>query len=77
MLCRKEPKRSHIILGQAAIDILLHIGLNTVLLYFFYSKGAFGALPLRILKNVIFFPVEVFLIVLMAKYRNQFVRMTK
>lgn len=77
VLCRKEPKRSHIIAGQAIIDIFLHLVLNTVLLYFFYSKGAFGALPLRILKNVMFFPVEVFLIVLMSKYRPQFLRMTR
>lgn len=77
VLYRKEPKRSHIVIGQIAIDVFLHIGLNSLLLYLFYNKATLGALPIRILKNVMFFPVEVFLIILMSHYRPQFIRMTK
>lgn len=76
-LYNREVTRGRVILCQALITVALHLVANTVLIYIFFNKGAFGALPLRILKNALFFPVEVFTILLMAKYKPVFLRMIK
>jgi ECF transporter S component (folate family) len=77
LLFGRVPGRRQIFLVQALIDIFLHILANTVLLYLFYNKGAFGALPLRILKNVMFFPIEVFTLIKLSEYRGVFLRLTR
>lgn len=73
-LYNKEATRRRIMVAQALISLILHLGLNTLLLYIFYNKGAFGSLPLRVVKNVLLFPLEVFIIYYIAQYRTVFQR---
>lgn len=77
LLYGRIPGRRQIFLVQGLIDVFLHILANTVLLYLFYNKGAFGALPLRILKNVMFFPIEVFTLIKLSEYRGVFTKLTR
>ncbi|MHC1786687.1 MAG: folate family ECF transporter S component [Christensenellales bacterium] len=77
LLHDRLPTRRQISLVQGGIDVFLHILANTLLLYLFYNKGAFGALPLRILKNVMFFPIEVFTLIKLSDYRSVFTRLTR
>jgi len=36
------------------------------------GKGFFAILPLRVVKNMLFFPVEVFVLTKLAQYRKSF-----
>lgn len=74
---KRDASRIQIILCQLVISVALHLFANTLLLYLFYNKGALGSLPVRVLKNVMFFPVEVLTLIKMAQYKPVFARLIK
>ena len=49
------------------ITVFVHLGLNTLWLTLFYGKAASAILTGRIVKNLICFPLEIFLILLIYK----------
>ena len=54
-------------LPEALITVFVHLGLNTLWLTLFYGKAASAILTGRIVKNLICFPLEIFLILLVYK----------
>ena len=76
-LSKTGSSRQTVLLCQLLVTVIGHIILNTVGIYIFYNKGAFGSLPLRIVKNVMFYPIEVMVITQMLKYRTSFERFVK
>ncbi len=64
--------RQRIVLCQAIITLLMHLTINTLLLVPIVGKGFFAILPLRVVKNMLFFPVEVFVLTKLAQYRKSF-----
>lgn len=53
--------------AEALITVFVHLGLNTLWLTLFYGKAASAILTGRIVKNLICFPLEIFLILLIYK----------
>ena len=56
-----------LLLPEALITVFVHLGLNTLWLTLFYGKAASAILTGRIVKNLICFPLEIFLILLIYK----------
>jgi len=74
----KQPlSRLRIVLCQALVTIIVHLILNTLLLMPIVGKGFMAILPLRMLKNALFFPVEVFVLSKMNEYRKDFERLLR
>lgn len=74
----KQPlSRLRIVLCQLLITLLVNMTLNTLLLVPIVGKGFMAILPLRILKNTLFFPVEVFVLSKMNQYRRDFERLLR
>ena len=64
-------------LCQLLVTALGHLLFNTLLLVPIVGKGFFAILPLRVVKNLLFFPVEVFILLKMTQYRPAFERLVK
>ena len=69
--------RMRIVLCQVLITVLVNLTLNTLLLVPIVGRGFMAILPLRILKNALFFPVEVFVLTKMNQYRRNFERLVQ
>lgn len=76
-LHKENPGRHMIILAQLLIVVVCHLALNTLVISTIIGKGFFALLPLRALKNLLMFPLEVFLLIKMVEYRPTFERLTR
>lgn len=66
--------RWRVLLCQALITVLLHMVMNTLLLVPILGKGFMALIPTRFVKNALMYPIEVLLLTLVVKYRDQFAR---
>jgi len=66
-LYKKNVTWKRLLLPEALITVFVHLGLNTLWLTLFYGKAASAILTGRIVKNLICFPLEIFLILLIYK----------
>lgn len=66
-LYKKDVTWKRLLLPEALITVFVHLGLNTLWLTLFYGKAASAILTGRIVKNLICFPLEIFLILLIYK----------
>lgn len=69
--------KQRIALGQLTITLGLNMIFNTLLIVPMVGKGFFALLPLRALKNALFFPVEVMVISKLYEYRRNFERLLR
>ena len=69
--------KQRIVLCQALITLFAHLLFNTLLLVPIIGKGFFAILPLRVVKNLLFFPVEIFILLKITEYRKALERMTR
>ncbi|MDD4081052.1 MAG: folate family ECF transporter S component [Eubacteriales bacterium] len=76
-LSQRGVGRGRIILSQALVTVLCHLTLNTLVISTIIGQGFWALLPLRVVKNLLFFPVEVFTLIKMAEYRGTFDRLAK
>ncbi len=76
-LARPGYARGRAISAQALVTLLCHLTLNTLLISSIIGKGFFALLPLRVVKNLLIFPVEVFTLIKMSEYRGTFERLAK
>lgn len=67
-LFNKKITWKNIFLAQLIITVFINMLLNTFWLTILYGDGFMALLPMRALKEVLFFPVQLFLIYIMAKY---------
>lgn len=67
-LFKKKPTLKNIVTAQIIVTILVDITLNSCWLVLLYGQGFAAILPLRILKSTLFFPVQVLILYLIAKY---------
>jgi ECF transporter S component (folate family) len=74
---KPAPGKRQIMLCQLLISLFLHLLLNTVLVIPYLKSGFWGSLPLRIVKNVLMYPIEVMLLGLLQRYRPRFERLLK
>lgn len=63
--------------AQALVILVPNLILNTLVISSLIGKGFFALLPLRIVKNLLMFPIEVFLLLKMTEYRASFERLKK
>ena len=59
------------------MTLLCHLVLNTLVISTLIGQGFWALLPLRVVKNLLFFPVEVFTLIKMSEYRSTFDRLAK
>ena len=71
-LFNKEATLKRIIIAQLIVTVFLNLFLDTYWLTLLYGDAFMALLPLRALKAVLFFPVQVFLMYVMAKYMPTF-----
>lgn len=64
--------KQRIALAQACVSLPLYMLANTLILVPIVGKGFLALLPLRALKILLFFPVEVFVLIKMVEYRRAF-----
>jgi len=69
--------RGRIIFSQALVTLLCHLTLNTLVISTIIGQGFWALLPLRVVKNLLFFPVEVFTLIKLSEYRSAFDRLAK
>lgn len=69
--------KQRIALAQLCVSVLLYMLANTLILVPIVGKGFMALLPLRALKILLFFPVEVFVLIKMVEYRRAFEGFTK
>ncbi len=67
-LFNKKITWKSIFLSQLIITVFIDLLLNTYWLTILYGDAFLAILPMRALKSVIFFPVQIFLVYVMAKY---------
>lgn len=67
-LFKKTPTLKNIVTAQVLITFLVDVFLNSCWLVLLYGQGFAAILPLRILKCALFFPVQVLILYLIAKY---------
>lgn len=67
--------KRRIVLGQLAITLGINLVLNTLLIVPMVGKGFWALLPLRALKNALFFPIEVIVVSKLCEYRRNFERL--
>lgn len=76
-LGRKDPSRRSIILCQAIIMVVLHLVYNSIVLDFM-SPGTFWAnMPLRAVRSLVLFPIQVFILAKLVDYRPVFERLVR
>ena len=71
-LFNKEASWKNVIISQLIVTIFINLLLDTYWLTILFGNGFMALLPMRALKSVIFFPVQVVLIYAMAKYAPVF-----
>ena len=71
-LFNKEASWKNVIISQLIVTIFINLLLDTYWLTILFGNGFMALLPMRALKSVIFFPVQVVLIYDMAKYAPVF-----
>lgn len=76
-LYRRNLTKPWLIGMQALIILVPNLLMNTLVISTLVGKGFFALLPLRVVKNLLMFPVEVFLLLKMAEYRASFERLNK
>ncbi|NLM86332.1 MAG: folate family ECF transporter S component [Clostridiales bacterium] len=76
-LHRKDLKKAHVLICQLLVIVICHLTLNTLVISTIIGRGFFALLPLRALKNLLMYPLEVFLILKMIEYRPTFERLTR
>jgi ECF transporter S component (folate family) len=76
-LHKAEISRYRIIAAQLLVTLVAHLLLNTMVISSIIGKGFVALLPLRIVKNFLFFPVELLVLMKMAEYRKSFERLAK
>lgn len=76
-LYRAEGNRYRIILSQVAVTLICHLTLNTLVISSIIGKGFFAMLPLRLVKNLVFLPIEVLTLIKMSDYRSSFEQLAK
>ncbi len=76
-LSKRGGGRGRIILSQGLVTLLCHLVLNTLVISTLIGQGFWALLPLRVVKNLLFFPVEVFTLIKMSEYRSTFDRLAK
>jgi ECF transporter S component (folate family) len=72
-----QGNRYRIILAQVLVTLIAHLTLNTLVISTIIGKGFFVILPLRLVKNLLFLPIEVLTLIKMYDYRTAFERMVK
>lgn len=77
MLYKAHGNRYRIIISQALVTLVCHLALNTLVISTLIGKGFFALLPLRLVKNLLFLPVEVMTLIKMSDYLPTFERLTK
>lgn len=76
-LYHAQGSRYRIILAQALVTLIAHLTLNTLVISSIIGKGFFALLPLRLVKNLLFLPIEVLTLIRLYDYRAAFERMMK
>lgn len=64
-------------LGQLVITLGINLVLNTLLIAPMIGRGFFALLPLRALKNALFFPIEVIVVSKLYEYKKNFERLVQ
>jgi len=77
LLFRPNPLRYHAIVAQILVTLVAHLTLNTLVISTIIGKGFFALLPLRLVKNILFFPVELISLFKMIEYRMNFERLAR
>ncbi len=77
LLFRPKPSRTHAIIAQVLVTLVAHLTLNTLVISTIIGKGFFALLPLRLVKNILFFPVELITLFKILEYRMNFERLAK
>ena len=67
--------KQRVALGQLIITVGINLVFNTLLIVPIVGKGFFALLPLRALKNALFFPIEVIVVAKLSEYRKNFERL--
>ncbi len=70
-----QVSKQRVALGQLVITIGINLVFNTLLIVPITGKGFFALLPLRALKNALFFPIEVIIVTKLCQYRKNFERL--
>lgn len=70
-------KRTTLVLCQFLITFFCHLVFNTTLISLIIGKGFFALLPLRVVKNLLFYPIEVAALSKLVDYRPVFEKMLK
>lgn len=76
-LHRAGASRHQAYLAQLLVTLIAHLALNTLVLAHLTGRGFLALLPLRLFKNVLFYPIEVFTLFKMSEYRPLFERLLK
>ncbi len=63
-LYRAKLSKVRIILSKLSVNIVINIILTPVLLYFMYAQASFALFFTRLLKNLLIFPFEIFLMLI-------------
>ena len=77
LLFRPNPLRYHAIIAQLLVTLVTHLTLNTLVISTIIGKGFFALLPLRLVKNLLFFPIELITLFKLLEYRGSFERLTR
>lgn len=67
--------KQRVALGQLCITLGVNLIFNTLLIVPIVGKGFFALLPIRALKNALFFPIEVMVVSKLSEYRKNFERL--
>jgi ECF transporter S component (folate family) len=67
-LFKKEITLKNIVIAQLLITLVVDVALQSCWLVLLYGEAFSAILPLRFLKSALFFPVQVFLLYVVAKY---------
>jgi ECF transporter S component (folate family) len=77
LLYKAQRNRYRIILSQVLVTLICHLALNTLVISTLIGKGFVAMLPLRLVKNLLFLPVEVMTLIKMSDYLPTFERLSK
>lgn len=76
-LYKAHGNRYRIMLSQVAVTLVCHLVLNTLVISTIIGRGFFALLPLRLLKNLLFLPIEILTLIKMSDYLPTFDRLAK
>lgn len=58
-LYKRKPSWVNVIWTRVVVSLVVNLGFNTLWISVLYGKGLFVILPMRIVKNLVMFPIEV------------------